>query len=118
MRGREVVLFAAEPRPMVQASRWIERKIHLGYSRSNERTLETARMMARSAVVFHRRVTAYLERHLASEERSDGFVYGVHRDSLLGHDHIVRHFRRVDAIIRDVLDDADRDYLGERQLEP
>lgn len=116
LRHVPVVLFEGASRPMERASRWNEGKIHLGYIYANDPSLATAHTMVRGAMVFHRRMSRYLERPIRAAERSSAFVYGVHRNSMVSREIICSHIARVDRIIADELEQTDGDYLGERYL--
>ncbi|MEO8135899.1 MAG: FAD-dependent oxidoreductase [Betaproteobacteria bacterium] len=113
MRGVDVVLFERAGKPMEGASRWNEGKIHLGYIFANE-SGATAQALIRGAMVFHRKLTEYLGAAVPESERSEGFIYGVHRESLLAADDIAAHFSRVDALVSDALAAHGADYLGQR----
>ncbi|MEP7158135.1 MAG: FAD-binding oxidoreductase [Chloroflexota bacterium] len=111
-RGHDVVVFERAMEPLSGASRWNEGKIHLGYLFANDHSLRSARRLVDGATRFAPLLSSYLERDLDFMGRSDGFVYAVHRDSLLPATEIGAHLGRVHAMVSDALNERGRDYLG------
>jgi glycine/D-amino acid oxidase-like deaminating enzyme len=116
LRGHQVFLFEREKQLLRGASRWSEGKIHLGYLFAKDPSLRTARTLVDGATRFAPLMERYLGRTIDYIPRSSGFVYGVHRDSMLMPDEIGAHLFRVHALASEALATGDRNYLGQRRL--
>lgn len=98
-RGQHCVLIDAQARPMQEASRWNEGKLHLGYVYASDQTLATARTMIGGSLSFLQTLQGLTGRPLPERAFSRPFIYAVPRDSQRPPEAIARHFQRVDALI-------------------
>jgi hypothetical protein len=117
-RGYDAVLFERRDGLTLAASRWNQGKIHLGYLFANDPSLSTARRMISGAVTFAPLLDRYLERPLAFLPRSSAVIYGVHRQSLITSEAALAHIMSVDMMVREAIELAGNDYLGDRRIQP
>lgn len=108
----EVDLYEKSDCPLARTSSHNEGKIHLGYVYANDRSLRTARTMARGAVVFQRLMRRWLGHAIDAIPVSAPFYYVVHRDSLLSGAEIDAHLRAAQAIVIEESGDGPVDYFG------
>lgn len=99
-RGHHVVLFDRREKPMQEASRWSEGKLHLGLVYANDPSFRTARMMIEGALAFERTISRWLDLGDRSRLWSDPFDYAVLRESMLSVDEVGAHFSRVEDCFR------------------
>jgi glycine/D-amino acid oxidase-like deaminating enzyme len=116
LRGHQIVLFERDQALMMGASRWNEGKIHLGYLFAKDPSLRTTQTLIDGATRFAPLMRRYLERDMDFIPRSNGFVYAVHRASMVSAETVGGHLARAHTLVDEALSCAGRDYLGERML--
>lgn len=99
-RGADVTLIDRNERPMTEASRYNEGKIHLGYLYGADASLGTARHILPGGLAFFRLMGELLECDLAEHSTSTDDVYLVDRDSLVAPDALRAQFEKVSELIR------------------
>jgi glycine/D-amino acid oxidase-like deaminating enzyme len=113
----EVDLYDRNDACMSQASAHNEGKIHLGYVYAQDRTMNTARLMARGAVSFAPLLRSWIGSDVDLIPVSSPFYYAVHRDSLLDIEEVEHHLHACRALIRNEHRGA-TDYFGQDYLSP
>jgi hypothetical protein len=99
-RGEQVVLFDRRSRPMQEASRWCEGKVHLGLVYANDASFRTAQTMLDNALEFGELIDRWVAPGDHNALLSDPFEYAVLKDSLLSAAQVEAHFRKVDEYAR------------------
>jgi hypothetical protein len=112
-RGEKVVLFDRRSRPMQEASRWCEGKVHLGLVYANDPSFRTAQTMLDNALEFIEILERWVDLGDPRRLLSKPFEYAVLKDSLLSPDQVVAHFRKVDDYARARMKRTGYRYLGE-----
>lgn len=110
--GLKVDLFDKCALPMEKTSRWNEGKIHLGYVYAKDQSLKTTRAMIEGSLAFSEFFHRHLGYEIPVEKQSSGFIYAIHKNSLLDEDHILAHFHSVDKMIREAIEASGQNYLG------
>jgi glycine/D-amino acid oxidase-like deaminating enzyme len=110
--GIRLDLYEKRDRCMSQASAQNEGKIHLGYLYANDRSLQTARTMAKGGVAFAPLMRRWIGDGIDRIPASAPFHYVVHRESLLTIGEIDRHFQRSHDVVLDESNGARLDYFG------
>lgn len=98
--GAEIHIFERSAKVLDRASRHNEGKIHLGYIYGQDRSLRTADLMAHGAVVFQDALHRWLGAEAARLPVSPGFLYAVHRDSLISPEDFEAHLHACNALLR------------------
>lgn len=99
-RGEQVVLFDRRSRPMQEASRWCEGKVHLGLVYANDASFRTARTMLDNALEFSEIIERWVDPGDQSQLLSEPFEYAVLKDSLLSPAQVEAHFKKVEDYAR------------------
>ncbi|MEM7505926.1 MAG: FAD-dependent oxidoreductase [Pseudomonadota bacterium] len=99
-RGTEIHIFERAERALSGASRHNEGKIHLGYIYAQDRSLRTADLMARGAAVFQDALYRWLGEDAGRLPVSPGFLYAVHRDSLVSPADCEAHLNACNGILQ------------------
>lgn len=112
--GFQVKLYDKSTALMRRASANQEGKIHLGFVYARDQKMVTARTMIEHAMQFAPALESLIgpidwEPHL-----SERFYCGIHGDSSITLDAHFRHFKALQEIYEEVLDDAHCHYLGRR----
>jgi hypothetical protein len=121
-RDIDVELFERRTRIYEGASRHGEGKIHLGFVYAGDRTLRTARLMARGAAVFAPALRRWIGDGVDRLPVSTPFTYAVHRASMRSPDELEETYGRITALIDGLVPPAA--YFGAdrpgrvRRLEP
>lgn len=102
-RGVDVEPFERREAPMLGASRQCEGKLHLGYVYAADRTLGTARLMARGAATFLPALRGWIDADADTLALSEPFHYAVHRDSLFSPDDLATMYGRIQSIIAETI---------------
>lgn len=116
--GISVDLYDKNERCLTQASAQNEGKIHLGYVYAGDRSLRTARTMARGGISFSSLMRRWLGSDFDRIPVSAPFHYAVHRDSLLGVDEIENYFRASHEILLEEAGGQPPDYFGSDYRSP
>jgi hypothetical protein len=111
-RGVAVDLYDKNERAVSQASASNEGRIHLGYVYSHDRSLDTARVMARGALAFAPLLRRWIGAGVDRIPVSAPYYYAVHRDSLEPAEHVERHLAACADLLRDEAGARAVDYLG------
>ncbi len=109
-QGVAVDLIEANPSLMQEASRNNEGKIHLGFVYANDRSLHTARLMARAAGEFAPLMRRWLGPTFDELATSTPFIYAVHEDSLLTSEELQVMYRAISKLIQETI--SSDDYFG------
>jgi glycine/D-amino acid oxidase-like deaminating enzyme len=112
LRGHDVELFEREGACLSQASCQNEGKVHLGFVYGHDRSLATARLMARGAYTFAPLLRRWLGVRTLPLDVSSPFYYLVHRDSLCSTDELAAFYARVIDLARDESERPCASYLG------
>ena len=118
LRGVEVDLYDCNDRCITQAGYANEGKVHLGFVYANDRTFDTAKLMARGALAFGRAVYRWTACDIATIGVSTPFDYVVHRTTMVSTESIAGHFAKVDKFARELMAATGHAYLGINQREP
>src|SRR5215217_4592540 len=110
-RGVDVDLYDRNDACITQAGARNEGKIHLGFVYANDASFNTAKLMARGALIFGAALLRWLECDWSGLGLSTPHHYAVHRDSMLAPDAVLAHFARVRDVVRGL--GADGSYLGQ-----
>lgn len=116
--GVKVDLYEKSDQCLSQASAHNEGKMHLGYVYANDRSLRTARTMARGAVVFQRLMRRWLGNAIDTIPVSAPFYYVIHNESLLKVSEIDAHLRAAHTIVMEESGEEPFDYFGSDYREP
>ena len=112
-RGFAVDLYDRNARPLCEASRVNEGKIHLGFVYAKDTTLNTVRLLQDGAMRFKTRLEAFVPD--TAFQASAPFDYLVADDSLVSVNLIAEHFSKVQDIYNQKLCTSDsHNYLGSR----
>lgn len=98
--GAHVTLIDRNRRPMAEASRFNEGKIHLGYLYGADATLQTARHILPGGLAFAPLMSELIDQDVSAHATSTDDLYLVDRDSLIGPDALAAHFDAVSELIR------------------
>lgn len=98
-RGIRVTLFEAMEQPFQGASRWNEGKIHLGYTYSAHRSLQTARHLMPGGLAFKRLTERYIGQSIESAVTTHDDTYLIHRDSVTSVAEMESYVAGVDALL-------------------
>lgn len=112
-RGEHVLLFDRRQKPMQEASRWCEGKIHLGFVYANDQSFRTAQRMIDGALAFGETLSRWVDMSDRSCLVSDPFEYAVLKESMLPVDQIEAHFLKVEAYTRQQLAKTGRSYIAD-----
>jgi glycine/D-amino acid oxidase-like deaminating enzyme len=118
VHGVEVDLYEKSDRCLSQTSSHNEGKMHLGYVYANDRSLRTARTMAKGSTVFQKLMRRWLGDAIDTVPVSLPFYYIVHRQSLLDVTDIDAHLRAVHRILMEESAEGSLDYFGIDYREP
>lgn len=110
-RGFQVTLFERNSEAVAEASLVNEGKIHLGFIYAMDRSLRTARKMIDGALVFEDHLRRWVD-FRAADAVSTPFLYGIHRDSLMGLEQLLAHYAACADYYRQRAAELGRDYLG------
>lgn len=105
--SQNITLFESGPKLLGEASSFNEGRIHLGYTYGMDKTLNTSRLMAKTAVVFEKLLCMWFGKEISRVPRSTCFNYTVHKQGLLTSDEFESHAKKVSEIIRQVLKKGD-----------
>ncbi|HKY74264.1 MAG TPA: FAD-dependent oxidoreductase [Patescibacteria group bacterium] len=105
--AEEITVFESDPLLMDEASFYNEGRIHLGYTYGMDKSLDTVRLMAKTAVVFEKLLVRWFGSEISKVPRSSPFNYTVHKNGLMNGDEYANHARRVGEIVRGVLEKDD-----------
>jgi hypothetical protein len=111
-RGQHVVLFDRRNRPVLEASRWGEGKVHLGLVYANDPSFKTAQTMITGALRFTEALNRWVDLADCRQLVSETFEYAVPKDSALSVAQIEVHFSRVESYIREQLAGSSHDYIA------
>jgi glycine/D-amino acid oxidase-like deaminating enzyme len=103
LRGVEVEVFERQEAPMLGASRQCEGKLHLGFVFAADRTLGTARLMARGAGTFLPALRRWIDGGADTLAVSEPFHYAVHRDSLYSPEDLAARYGRIRTLIEETI---------------
>jgi 2-polyprenyl-6-methoxyphenol hydroxylase-like FAD-dependent oxidoreductase len=112
-RGEQVVLFDRRNRPMQEASRWCEGKVHLGLVYANDASFRTAQTMLDNALEFGEIIERWVDPGNPGQLVSEPFEYAVLRDSLLSPAQIEAHFKKVEDYARARMQRTGYRYIGD-----
>ena len=115
-KAGEITIFDSEPRLVDEASFYNEGRLHLGYTYGMDKSLDTARLMVKTALVFERLLVRWFGSEVSKVPRSSLFNYTVHRGGLLNGDEYEAHAKKVGEIIRETYKKGDT-YFGVDLLE-
>lgn len=110
-KAGEITIFDSEPRLMDEASYYNEGRIHLGYTYGMDKTLDTARLMIKTALVFERLLVRWFGKEISKVPRSSVFNYTVHKGGLMDANEYEAHAKKVGEIILKTLKKGDT-YFG------
>jgi glycine/D-amino acid oxidase-like deaminating enzyme len=110
-RGIRVTLFEARERPFQGASRWNEGKIHLGYTYSAHRSLQTARHLIPGGLAFKRLTERHIGQSIESAVTTHDDTYLIHHDSVTSVAEMESYVAGVDALLAE--EPRASDYIGE-----
>lgn len=110
-RGHDVDVFEREEACLSQASRQNEGKVHVGFVYGHDRSLATARLMARGAYSFAPIIRQWLDLDTLPLDVSAPFHYLVHRDSLCSSEELAAFYAQVVDIAGDESLRPDASYL-------
>jgi glycine/D-amino acid oxidase-like deaminating enzyme len=114
-RGIPVTVVEQDEVALNRASLRNEGKIHLGFIYANDPSRDTAFLQLEGALRFRAIVSGWLGADAEWLETSTPFHYVVARDSVLGPDGLIAHYRAVEARCAERLAaDPALDYLGAR----
>ena len=99
-RGARVTLIDRREQPMVEASRYNEGKIHLGYLYGADETLRTAGHLLSGGLTFGRLLSQLLECDITPQVTSGDDIYLVDRDSVVSAEVLGARFQAISALIR------------------
>lgn len=105
--SKQITIFESETSLISEASSYNEGRIHLGYTYGMDKTLNTSRLMAKTAVVFERLLCRWFGEEISTVPRSTCFNYTVHKQGLLTSDEFEYHAKKVSEIIRQTLKKGD-----------
>lgn len=94
-----------------EASAYNEGRIHLGYTYGMDKSLNTARLMTKAALVFEKLLTRWFGNNISKVPRSSLFNYAVHKDSLLSTDEFKAYIGKVSGIIKETFRKGNK-YFG------
>jgi glycine/D-amino acid oxidase-like deaminating enzyme len=115
-RGIRCDLYERNTLCLAEASSHNHGKIHLGFGYAKDPSFETARLMARGALVFERALRRWIGSTAGLIGRSS-FAYAVHKDSLIDPDAFEAHCQKVSGFLREATDGKGTDYFGSDVLQ-
>ena len=111
-RGVTVDLFEKRDTCLAAASLHNEGKVHLGFVYANDRSLQTARLMATAGLHFERIVAGWLGLDTLGLGPSRPFHYVVHPRSMLSIDELSSYWAAVTRMCCEVWSGGDVSYFG------
>ncbi len=105
-RGADVTLIDRNDRPMAEASRFNEGKIHLGYLYGLDASLATARHILPGGLVFADILSDLVGADVAAHATHTDDTYLVDRDSLASPETLAAQFAAVSGLVREHPDAA------------
>jgi glycine/D-amino acid oxidase-like deaminating enzyme len=116
-RGIRCELYERNALCLDEASSRNHGKIHLGFGYAKDPSFETARLMARGALVFERALQRWIGSTAALVGRSS-FAYAVHKDGFVDADAFEAHCNKVSHFLREATQGKGTDYFGSDVLQP
>jgi glycine/D-amino acid oxidase-like deaminating enzyme len=111
-RGARVDLYERNGRCVDEASAHNEGKIHLGYVYAQDRSFDTARLMATGAICFETLLRRWLGDGVSTLPTSTPVQYVIHRGSLITADEFEAHARKVARWLAEHEPDTGFRYFG------
>jgi len=105
-RGKRVVLLDRRSKPMQEASRWNEGKLHLGLVYANDPSHRTAQRMVDTSLQFTELLSRWVPTADLLDSMSNPFLYGVHQDSMVSITQIRKHFQKTEDYFQQRLRDG------------
>lgn len=109
--AKRITLFESGPQLLGEASSYNEGRIHLGYTYGMDKSLNTARLMARAALSFENLLNRWFGEKISKIPRSSCFNYAVHKKGLLSGTEYGAFAKKVSEIIKQTLKRGDK-YFG------